>query len=152
MSRAADESKEEKNKQQLLESRKYHFGVEGTMPVLEFDIASGSSLKNESNIERQKLTLELYNPLSNEIFEARFSKGRIEVDKDGAITYFTTNADQVNVSLFVGRNLTISMGKSGEVLIRSPSKIISVEQNIRSSSKKRSRREVTSDEIKLRLE
>ena len=138
-----------KDGQLLLESKKYQFGVLGTMPVLEFDITSAPS--GENNVERQKLTLELYNPLSNEVFEAKFSKGRIEVDKDGSITYFTTSTDHVNASLFVGRNLQISMNKAGEVIIRSPSKIVSVEQDIKSAAK-RSPEDVTSDTIKLRLE
>ncbi len=111
------------------------------MPVLEFEITGGK--------EKEHLHLELYNPLSNEIFEAKFAKGRIEVDKDGSITYFTTSTDQVNMSLFLGRNLQISMSKSGDVVIRTPSKILSVEQDLKS---RKPSEEVTSDSIRLKLE
>lgn len=125
---------------QPLESKKYDFTVNGTMPVLEFEIKGGA--------EKEHLHLELYNPLSNEIFEAKFAKGRIEVDKDGSITYFTTSTDHVNFSLFLGRNLQISMDKSGEVVIRTPSKIVSVEQDLKS---RRTSDEVTSDSVRLKL-
>ncbi len=56
---------------QSLESRKYEFVVNGTMPVLEFELAGGK--------EKEDLHLELYNPLSNEIFEAKFGRGRISL-------------------------------------------------------------------------
>ena len=111
------------------------------MPILEFEITGGK--------EREHLHLELYNPLSNEIFEAKFAKGRIEVDKDGSITYFTTSTDQVNLSLFLGRNLQISLSKKGEVVIRSPSKIVSIESDIKSNDQST---EVTSDTIRFKLE
>jgi hypothetical protein len=123
-----------------LKSKKYEFVVDGTMPVLEFEIKGGT--------EREHLHIELYNPMVNEIFEAKFAKGRIEVDKDGSITHFTTSTDHVNFSLFLGHNLQISMEKS-EVLIRSPSKIVSVEQDLKS---KEHSEEVTSDSIRLKLE
>lgn len=123
-----------------LESKKYEFVVNGTMPVMEFEINGGA--------EKEHLRIELYNPMVNEIFEAKFAKGRIEVDKDGSITYFTTSTEHVNVSLFLGRNLQISMDKSGEVNIRSPSKIVSIEQDLKS---KQSSEEVTSDSIRLKL-
>ena len=126
---------------QLLESRKYEFTVDGSMPTLEFEITAGK--------EREHLHLELYNPLSNEIFEAKFAKGRIEVDKDGSITYFSTGADQVNLSLFLGRNLQISLNKKGQVVIRSPSRIVSIESDIKSQEKSG---EVTSDTIRFNLE
>ena len=126
---------------QQLESKKYEFVVNGTMPVLEFEIKGGK--------EKEHLHIELYNPMVNEIFEAKFAKGRIEVDKDGSITYFTTSTDHVNFSLFLGRNLQISLDKTGNVLIRSPSKILSVEKDLKSHE---SKEEVTSDSIKLKLE
>ena len=107
-----------KNPRQKLESKKYEFLVNGTMPVLDFDNTTGATDDNDK--DEQKLTLELYNPLAGEVFEAKFNTGRVEVDKDGSITYFTTKADQVNFSLFLGRNITISMNKSGEVLIKTP--------------------------------
>jgi hypothetical protein len=123
-----------------LESRKYEFVVNGTMPVLEFELAGGK--------EKEDLHLELYNPLSNEIFEAKFGRGRIEVDRDGSITYFTRSTDHVNVSLFLGRNLTITLGKDGDVLIRTPSRIVSVEKEIQSGKHDEF---VTSDSVRLKL-
>lgn len=134
---------------QVLESKKYEFLVNGTMPVLDFDITTGATDPNDS--DKQKLTLELYNPLAGEIFEAKFNTGRVEVDKDGSITYFTTKVDHINFSLFLGRNLTISINKSGEVLIKTPSKIKSIEEDIR-SRKAKMKSEVISDSIKLILE
>jgi len=134
-----------------LESRKYNYLVEGTMPVLEFDITSGKATNENEN--KQHLTLELYNPLSGALFEAKFSKGRLEVDSDGSITYFSTKADSVNLSLFLRHNITVSMNKkTGEVLIKSPSKMVSLEPEIRSASRKKSSTEVTTDAIKFRLE
>lgn len=123
-----------------LESRRYEFVVNGTMPVLEFELVAGK--------EKEDLHLELYNPLSNEVFEAKFGKGRIEVDRDGSITYFTRNADKVNVSLFLGRNLSITLDKEGGVSIRTPSRILAVEKDIRSNEKSET---VTSDSIKLKI-
>lgn len=128
-----------------LESKKYNYLVDGTLPVLDFEITSGRADK-----ETQHLTVELYNPLSGEVFEAKYAKGRIEVDKDGSITYFSANADRINFSLFLGHNLIISVSRGGEVLIKTPSKIVKVEQDIKSSKKKT--QEVTSDSITLRLE
>ncbi len=125
------------SEKQSLESRKYEFTVDGTMPVLEFDLSAGD--------EKEKLHLELYNPLSNEIFEAKFVKGRLEVDRDGSITYFTTSAEEVNVSLFCGRNLTIKLTKSGDVTIKTPSKIVLIEEDRPRTNG------VTSDTVKLKL-
>lgn len=110
------------------------------MPVLEFELVAGK--------DKEDLHLELYNPLSNEVFEAKFGKGRIEVDRDGSITYFTRNADKVSVSLFLGRNLSITLDKEGEVSIRTPSRILSVENDIQSKEKSET---VTSDSIKLKI-
>ncbi|MDG6998184.1 MAG: hypothetical protein JRN15_03620 [Nitrososphaerota archaeon] len=128
-----------------LESRKYNYLVDGTLPVLDFEITSGRADK-----ETQHLTVELYNPLSGEVFEAKYPKGRIEVDKDGSITYFSANSDRINFSLFIGHNVLVSVSRTGEVLIKTPSKIVKVEQDIKSSNKKT--REVTSDSITLKLE
>ena len=110
------------------------------MPVLEFELAAGK--------EKEDLHLELYNPLSNEVFEAKFGKGRIEVDRDGSITYFTRNSEKVNVSLFLGRNLSITLNKEGDVTIRTPSRILSLEQEIQS---KENAEAVSSDSIKFKL-
>jgi hypothetical protein len=131
-----------------LESKRYKFSVAGSMPVIDFDITTGKAPQEKN---RENLTLELYNPLSGEIFEAKFGKGRIEVDRDGSITYFTTNSDRVSISLFVGRNITLTMNKQGEVLIRTPSKIKSVEQNLQGKKKNR-HSNVESDSITLLLE
>lgn len=128
-----------------LESKKYQYLVDGTLPVLDFEITSG----HEGN-ETQHLSIELYNPLSGEIFEAKYSKGRIEVDKDGSITYFSTKSESVSFSLFSGHNLIVSVNREGEVAIRTPSKIVKVEQDIKSSNARK--REVTYDSLKLKLE
>ena len=119
------------------------------MPVLDFDITTGATDDNDK--DEQKLTIELYNPLAGEVFEAKFNTGRVEVDKDGSITYFTTKVDHVNFSLFLGRNITISMNKSGEVLIKTPSKIKSIEEDIKSKNRIK-KQEITSDSIRLVLE
>lgn len=111
-----------------LESKKYHFIADGTMPVLDFDIRSGKVPDPESQ-KQERLTLELYHPMSGEIFEAKFSKGRIEVDRDGSVTYFTTSQNHANFSIFLERNISISIDKSGEVKIKTPSKILSIQKN-----------------------
>ncbi|MDG6921805.1 MAG: hypothetical protein JRN67_00755 [Nitrososphaerota archaeon] len=126
-----------------LESKKYSYLVDGTLPVLDFEITSG-----QADVERQHLTIELYNPLSGEVFEAKYAKGRIEVDKDGSLTYFSTSAESVNFSLFMGHNLLVSVTRKGEVLIRTPSRIVKVEKDIRSPKSK----EVRSDSVRLQLE
>lgn len=128
-----------------LESKKYSYLVDGTLPVLDFEITSGREDK-----ETQHLVIELYNPLSGEVFEAKYAKGRIEVDKDGSITYFSTHTDHMNFSLFLGHNLIVSVSRNGEVLIKTPSRIVKVEKDIKSLSKKS--KEVTSDSIRLTLE
>jgi hypothetical protein len=110
------------------------------MPVLEFELLGGK--------EKEDLHLELYNPLSNEIFEAKFGKGRIELDRDGSITYFTRSTDHVSVSLFLGRNVNITLGKDGDVLIRTPSRIVSVEKEIQSGKDSEI---ATSDSVRLKL-
>jgi len=134
---------------QRLDSKKYRFSADGTMPVLEIDITAGRAFPESRVAER--LTIELYNPMSGEIFEAKFSKGRLEVDNDGSVTYFTTSSDHVNLSLFCGRNLSISMTRGGEVVIKSPSRIVSVDQDLKSRNRQ-DEDEVTSDSIRLRLE
>jgi len=94
--------------------------------------------------------LEVYHPMSGEIFEARFKKGRIEVDRDGTVTYFTRGATSANFSVFLSRNLSISMNDSGQVVIRSPSKMLSVKRD--TNSKKKSSANVTSDTVTIQLE
>ncbi len=120
----------------VLESKNYNFLVPGTMPVLEFDITSQRNAKQNEIVSgkgSQHLRLEIYNPLAGEVFEAKFPKGRIEVDNDGSITYFTTSTDSVNLSVFLGRNLILTIRKDGSVSIRTPSRIVSLQQDLRSS-------------------
>ncbi len=123
-----------------LESKKYEFVVNGTMPVLEFQLNAGK--------EREDLHLELYNPLSNEIFEAKFAKGRIELDRDGSLTYFSQKADHVNISLFVGKNIQVLLTRDGELTIKTPSRILSLEQDLES----RTKQGPTTDTIRLKLD
>jgi len=137
------------DRRQPLESKKYQFVADGTMPILDIDITPGKTASGEG-FNSESLTLELYHPMSGEIFEARFKKGRIEVDKDGTVTYFTLGATSVNFSLFLARNLSISMNDSGQVVIRSPSKMISVKRD--TNSKKKSSANVTSDSVTIQLE
>jgi hypothetical protein len=132
-----------------LESKKYEFVADGTMPVLDIEIKSGK-ITQDKLAEGDRLTLELYHPLSGEIFEAKFKRGRIEVDKDGSVTYFTRDAASVNFSLFLKRNLSISLNESGQVVIKSPSKILSVVQS--EKPKKKSVGSVSSDFVTLQLE
>jgi len=108
---------------QALESKRYHFVADGTMPVLDFRIKGG-----KVGGEEESLTLEIYHPMSGEVFEAKFGNGRIEVDRDGSITYFTRSLDHARVSIFLERNIAITIDKSGQVEIKSPSKILSVEK------------------------
>jgi hypothetical protein len=129
---------------QMLESRKYHFIADGTMPVLDFKIKSGKLAGLE-----EPLTLELYHPMSGEVFEAKFGKGRIEVDRDGSITYFTRSVDRARFSIFLERNISITIDKSGAVEIRSPSKILSVE---RKKFEGENSSDVGSDSVILKLE
>ncbi len=136
------------NEPETLESKKYRFAVPGSMPILEFQIFPSKDMDPKDS---QSLRLELYNPLAGEIFEAKFPGGRIEADSDGSITYFSNNAEKLNVSLFLGYNLMISMNrKTGSVLIRTPSKIKSVKEEIRSRNAKSG--EVVSDSLSLELE
>ena len=121
------------------------------MPVLEFDITPGKAAVSGSKQGTQHLRLELYNPLAGEVFEAKFPKGRIEVDNDGSITYFSSSTDKVNVSIFLGYNVQVTIEKDGRVQVRTPSKMTSITQDIRSAKKKRAE-EVTFDEIGFRLE
>ncbi|MHB8699414.1 MAG: hypothetical protein ACYC7D_00135 [Nitrososphaerales archaeon] len=133
-----------------LESKQYNFIVDGTMPVLNFQIKPGKA--STDGDKSQNLRLELYNPMAGEVFEAKFAKGRLEVDNDGSITYFSTSVDKVNVSLFLGHNISINLNKDGRVEIKSPSKIESLEEDIQSTRGKKNAGEVTSDSIRFRLE
>ena len=76
--------------------------------------------------------------MSGEVFEAKYNKGRIEVDKDGSVTYFTTTLDHASFSMFLKRNVTVSLDSSGRIVIKSPSRILSVEKNLQSRKKNHS--------------
>jgi hypothetical protein len=131
-----------------LESKKYHFIADGTMPVLNFEIKSGNAATVK---QEERLTLEIYHPMSGEVFEAKFGKGRIEVDRDGSVTYFTSGLDSASFSIFLERNISISINRSGEVKIRTPSKIVSV-QRVELEGRDSDPSVVGSDSVILRLE
>ena len=120
----------------VLESKTYNYLVPGTMPVLEFDITPRRDDVDKNSKQSQagqRLRLEIYNPLAGEVFEAKFPKGRIEVDNDGSITYFTTSSESVNLSVFLGRNLILTLRKDGSVSIKTPSRISDIQRDTRSS-------------------
>ena len=150
MSKTTRETSKPEEVSQRLESKKYHFKAEGTMPVLEIDIAGSSS--PTVSLEQEHLTVEIYNPMSGEVFEAKFARGRIEVDRDGSMTYFTRNSDKVNISIFLERNISISLNRAGEVTIKSPSKILSVEKTQEDSADQGNTSNVPSSSLKLVLE
>jgi hypothetical protein len=132
-----------------LESKKYNFVVEDSMPILNLELRSSKSAEDSAPMQ-QNLTIEIHSPISGEIFEARTSKGRIEVDIDGTITCFSTG-DNFAFSAFLGRNLSVSMNKkTGEVILRTPSKIISIEDQ--RVSNQVGQGEPFTDQIKLILE
>ncbi len=120
------------------------------MPVLDFDIRGGKA--SGTSPGEECLTLEIYHPMSGEVFEARFKKGRIEVDRDGSVTYFTTSLGHANFSIFLERNVSITIDRSGEVEIKSPSKILSVEKKQNPKDGKMDTLGVGSDSVILRLE
>jgi hypothetical protein len=130
-----------------LESKKYFFSVENTMPVLNFELKSPPEEAGAST--KENLTIELHSPISGEIFEARTAKGRIEVDSDGTITYFSMG-ESVNFSMFLGRSVTISMNrKTGEVLLKTPARIKTIEDQRSHGSDDG---QPTTDQIKIILE
>jgi hypothetical protein len=143
---------------QRLESKEYKFFVDGTMPVLNFELASGGRRApegmNEINkVERQNLRLELYAPISGEVFEARTKMGRIEVDNDGTLTYFSNAAEHLTVSLFLGKSMTFTFNrKTNELLIRTPSKIASIKDARMTKRIDKATNEPTTDELRLTLE
>lgn len=109
-----------------LETKTYRFRVDGTRPVLQVELSSGDAGRGAKEAPEQ-LRLELHSPISGEIFEARTSVGRLEVDKDGRVMYFCTTGERVGFTLFVGRSVTVTMTReTGEVLVQTPSKIASV--------------------------
>ena len=120
--------------------------------MLEFEVSSGTF--NDPQSEKSHLRLEIYNPLSGEVFEAKFPKGRVEVDNDGSLAYFSTNTERINMSLFLGYNLQITFHKDGRFSIRSPSKIKSVRKEKIGARKKKAsgKEEVISDTRSFKLE
>lgn len=112
---------------QPLKSQTYRFKVEGTRPILQFDVSSGE--RSEPGVAPEKLVIELHSPLSGEIFEARTPIGRLEVDRDGRVMYFCLKGEEVGFTLFVGRAISVTLSRStGEAVIESPSKIVSLER------------------------
>ncbi len=131
------------------------------MPVLNFELTSGGrkapeGMSSINQIEKQNLRIELYAPISGEVFEAKTKMGRLEVDNDGAITYFSTVAKRLNLSLFVGKSINFTFDKEkNQLLIRTPSKIATIEDHRMSRNRKTKRKasnEPLSDELVLTLE
>jgi hypothetical protein len=146
---------------QRLESKQYNFIVDGTMPVLNFELTSGGRKAPEgmskiNQIEKQTLRLELYAPISGEVFEAKTQMGRIEVDNDGTVTYFSNAAEKLSFSLFLGKSITLTFNrKTSELFIRTPSKITSIQDNrmsVNQKGRKKKSSEPITDEIKLVLD
>jgi hypothetical protein len=148
--------------QQRLESKQYNFLVEGAMPVLNFELTSGGRKAPEgmgqlNQIERQNLRLELYAPISGEVFEARTQMGRLEVDNDGTVTYFSNASERLSFSLFMSKSVTVTFNKkTSELTIRTPSSITSIQDNRMSTKlkkkKKRAGNDPITDELKMTLE
>ncbi|HKT21505.1 MAG TPA: hypothetical protein VJR06_02610, partial [Nitrososphaerales archaeon] len=89
-------------------------------------------------------------PMSGEIFEARTSIGRLEVDRDGRVMYFCQSGAEVGFTLFVGRSVAVTLNrKTGEVMVRSPSKILSVTTT---NSEPGDLNEPPSDSVRIQLE
>lgn len=142
-----------------LESKQYNFLVDGTMPVLNFELTSGGrkaldGMAEINRVEKQSLRLELYAPISGEVFEARTRMGRLEVDNDGTVTYFSNAAESLSFSLFLGKSVTVSFNrKTNELRIRTPSKIKSIEdKRAKNSGRRRENQQPTSDEVRMILD
>jgi hypothetical protein len=145
---------------QRLESKQYNFLVDGTMPVLNFELTSGGrkvpeGMSKINQIEKQSLRLELYAPISGEVFEAKTQMGRLEVDNDGTVTYFSNVPEKLTFSLFLGKSITVSFNRrTNELLIKTPSKIRSIEDKRMSTNKEIAKNgsEPITDELKLVLD
>jgi len=142
-----------------LESKQYNFLVDGTMPVLNFELTSGrrkapDGIAEINKVEKQSLRLELYAPISGEVFEARTRMGRLEVDNDGTVTYFSNAAESISFSLFLGKSIAVTFNrKTNELLIRTPSKIKSIEdKRTKGGGRRREIQQPTSDEVRMILE
>jgi hypothetical protein len=135
-----------------LDTQSYRFSVDGTRPVLEFTISAGKAVGAEG-IPPEKLTIEIHTPVSGEVFEAKTSKGRIEVDRDGRVMYFSQAPDSVGFTLFLGHSLVVTMTREGgEVLIETPSRIASVQQERRKGGSGGLGSAAGTDSIRLKLE
>jgi hypothetical protein len=132
-----------------LGTQTYRFSVQGTRPVLQFDIISGSK---EANVGEsvERLTIELHTPISGEVFEAKTSVGRIEVDRDGRVMYFSRAADSVSFTLFLERSVVVTMHKSGEVTVQTPGRILSVDRDLRDGAAGPA--SVPNESVRIRLE
>jgi hypothetical protein len=136
---------------QTLGTQTYRFSVNGTRPVLQFDISSETQVKGtKEGVER--LTIELHTPLSGEVFEAKTSVGRIEVDRDGKVMYFSRAADSVTFTLFLERSVVVTLRKSGEVVIQTPGKILSVDREVQGGVARSPGSVPSTESIRLRLE
>ncbi|MDG6981328.1 MAG: hypothetical protein JRN51_09505 [Nitrososphaerota archaeon] len=131
-----------------LKTQTYRFSVTGTRPVLQFDLIPGAGA--EQKAPPDKLVIELHSPISGEVFEARTSVGRIEVDRDGRVMYFCQKGEDIGFTLFVGRSVTVTLSRGrGEVLVTSPSKILEVEH---SQTGKGDLNSPSTDSVKIKLE
>jgi hypothetical protein len=136
---------------QPLQTGKHRFSVDGTRPVLEFEISSGKA--EEGGGEAEKLTIEIHTPISGEVFEARTSMGRLEVDRDGRVMYFSQAADSVSFTLFVGRSVVVTMSRrSGEVIVETPSRILSVDHRSEGGGAKGLGTSATTGSVRIQLE
>lgn len=132
-----------------LETRTYTFSVEGTRPILELLISGGAE---GAGTPPEKLTFEVHSPLSGEIFEAKTRNGRIEVDRDGRVVYFSRGPESVGFTLFLGRTLVVTMSKEGsKVRIETPSKILKMAREQKGGAGGPGN-QATSDAIILELE
>lgn len=138
-----------------LESKTYNFLVDGTMPILDFELTSGGRKAPEgmadiNKLESQNLRIELYAPISGEVFEARTKMGRLEVDNDGTVTYFSNATEKLSFSLFLGKSVIVTFNrKSGVLSIKTPSKIKKIEDK---RSERKDSNEPLTDEVLLSLE
>ena len=134
MPKASDAKETQVGERTSLQSKTYHLTVEGTRPVLQIELSSGKA-GNASDSE--KLTIELHTPVSGEVFEARTSSGRLEVDRDGRVMYFCQAPESASFTLFLGRSVTVSMSrKTGVVTLKSPSKMLSVEREAKADTER----------------
>jgi hypothetical protein len=107
-----------------LDNREYNFVVEDRLPKLNFRILQSTKKSGKGGQIEQKLSIEIYSPLSGEIFEASYDNSRIEVDRDGTITYFVRKREKVSFSLFLNRSIIVEFDDKGNtLLLKTPAKI-----------------------------